>query len=431
MAVPDKKRRRSSPAWVCIGAILVLTLGGLTRVLKARYDTGEFYPAYSSLRADPIGTRVLYEALDSLPGVQSQRRFAPLRKFNGRAGRTLIFCGLDPQQFNNPGGLDAELLSRFVLGGGRLVIALNPSRNPSAAERSLRRASEGLEQETASLASIFKLSAKTREASFSGASGERLDPAPQASALGPLPLWHSHVFLDGHPDQEWQGGYRVLSKVETAKPAGEGNSPWRMIASQGGRPVIMERKLGRGSVVVCSDRYFLSNEALWQQPSPAFLGWLMGNASEVIFEETHLGAAIGDSEGIMTLARRYGMHGLFLGGLLWFALYLWRAGSSLIPVDAEEDLGHWRASAVAGQDAASGLEGLLRRGIAPAKLLGRCLEAWEQQRFLSQRVPAERRAKAQQLLAQARAAREAPATYRQIRDTLHSPESASSNRLSA
>jgi hypothetical protein len=174
-----------------------------------------------------------------------------------------------------------------------------------------------------------------------------------------------------------------------------------------------------GTVVVCTDRYFLSNEALWKHPTPRFLTWLVGDAKRVIFEETHLGSFIGDTDGIMTLARRYRMHGLFLGCILLFALFIWRNSISLVPSNPDEDLGLWRAQAVAGQSSASGLEGLLRRGIPTKGLLKRCFDTWLSTRASSGAVPADRRAKAQALVAEPVAAKQAASTYQAIRDALH------------
>jgi hypothetical protein len=174
-----------------------------------------------------------------------------------------------------------------------------------------------------------------------------------------------------------------------------------VLARLGDRITIAQRSLGTGSVLVCSDTYFLSNEALWKQPRAEFISWLLGDATRLIFDEPHLDAsgALGDQAGIMTLARQHGLSGLFVAGLLLFALFIWRNCTSLVPRDEAADLGLRQAGgAVAGQSSASGLEGLLRRGIRPHDLLKRCFETWSNTRAAAAIIPEKRRSEAAAML---------------------------------
>lgn len=258
-----------------------------------------------------------------------------------------------------------------------------------------------------------------------------------------VPEWFSRLYIDDNPKQDWTPAWsrriaeRLKKKtdkedaptkptVETApKPATEKTiitsepSPWKPLASKGSRPTIMQRSLGAGTIILCTDRFFLSNEALWKNAKPKFISWLLGDATTVIFDETHLGAMIGDEDGVMTLARRYHMHGLFLGGILLFALYIWRNAFSLVPSSADDDLGHWRSDAVAGQSTASGLEGLLRRGVKFGELLPRCFTIWSGTRAAAGAVPPQRRAQAEALLADPAVLKTPVSTYQRIRDALH------------
>ncbi len=460
-------------AWLVLAGTIILATAALMSVLNARFDTGDSYPAYSSLRTDPLGTRALFESLGSLPDVKSVRQFERLEKLQGAPRQTLLLCGVDPRSLAAASdSLDARALTRFAAAGGRLVIALNPSTDISRIGRAYKEAKDENEKEDdgkeaspdkkdlpedkagqkkkksepspqphkdtdkTSLASLIKISAKSREFYYQGKEGSPLKLAPNAPLRADVtPPWFSNVFLDDDPAQDWQAGWEVLigtaekSKTKdhkAEKPAENKQpvqpvepSPWHVIATKGDRNMIMERSLGSGSVVVCTDRYFLSNEALWKGPSTQFLSWLLGNPSVVIFEETHLGPSIGDADGIMTLARRYRMHGLFLGGILLFALYIWRNAASLVPANPDDDLGYWRDDAVAGQSTASALEGLLRRGIRPANLLTKSLDVWEESRVATATVPVDRRTKARALLAAFKTQKQAPQAYNQIRDALH------------
>ncbi|MDB6120047.1 MAG: hypothetical protein JWO08_3828 [Verrucomicrobiaceae bacterium] len=479
MGPTANRPRTRTGAWLVLAGTLIIGFIALISVLSARFDTGENYPAYSSLRADPLGTRALFESVAGLPGIKCVRQFDPLEKLQGAPRQTLLVCGMTPRSFATKDALDAKSLARFAAAGGRLVIALNPTAEMGHVNKAYKEAKEEVDQEdeddekakgkpvgegdpgkktekpkdepkkdakkkdgkklpvkpheeTPSMAGLLKVSAKSREFFYMSKEGSPLVLEPDAPlAKGETPPWFSNVFLDDDPTQDWKAGWEKLFSTEKAAKSSDLEvepqknlepvepSPWHVIATKGKRNMVMERKLGAGSVVICTDRYFLSNEALWKGPSTAFLSWLLGNPSTVIFEETHLGASIGDQDGIMTLARRYRMHGLFLGGILLFALFIWRNAISLVPPNTDEDLGHWRADAVAGQSTASGLEGLLRRGISPSKLLTKSLDIWEETKAAAGTVPADRRAKARALLDTFKSQKHAAQAYGQIRDTLY------------
>ena len=53
---------------------------GIARLFVLRYEIGDIYPPYSSLRTDPLGTKVFAAALDDLPGIEVRRNFKPLPK---------------------------------------------------------------------------------------------------------------------------------------------------------------------------------------------------------------------------------------------------------------------------------------------------------------------------------------------------------------
>jgi hypothetical protein len=207
---------------------------------------------------------------------------------------------------------------------------------------------------------------------------------------GPLPRWLSRTSLDLAPkskdkdsdtakDREKNGAPKDQS-ADTPATADEDQKEnaapdkevWQVLATVDDKPVLVERRFGKGSIVVATDSVFASNEALSKAPVPEFLAWLIGNAHRVIFDETHLGTQ--ENPGIMTLARRYHLHGFFLGGVLLFALFVWQSSSSLVP--ATDDVGP-RASAVTGQGAVAGLVSLLRRGVSRSRLLQTCFDEWE------------------------------------------------------
>lgn len=433
--------------WIALGAVVLLAGAGFYAVLSARFDIGEGYPNYSTLRADPLGARAIYESLGRLPQMKSVRSFELLDKLNGKPGETLFLLNVHARTFNKDGDeLDGKQVEKWAASGGRVVITIDPKVSLSRSQRLFdeawrevedeQKASDGSDKKEkkkdgvtpkkddgkkdgknrhkdskVALADALHIKLKEREFTLTDKGGSTLDLAKDVP-LSPsdVPLWFSNVSLeDGSMTEDDQ----AVAKTE--------KSPWRVVALRGKRAMIMERKLGTGSVVICTDSFFASNEALWNDPKAKFISWLVGDARRVIFDETHFGSSIGDEDSLMTLARRYGMHGLFIGGLLLFALYVWRNSASLVPPDESRDLGHWRADAIAGMSATSGLEGMLSRGISRKQILKRCFETWDGTSAAANAVPAERRARARAEIAGEIDIKNVPAIYRKLRDIIHPP----------
>ena len=51
---------------------------------------------------------------------------------------------------------------------------------------------------------------------------------------------------------------------------------WQTLYSVDDKPVIIERTMGKGTLVLCADSYFISNEALRSERHPQLLVWLLG-----------------------------------------------------------------------------------------------------------------------------------------------------------
>jgi hypothetical protein len=203
-----------------------------------------------------------------------------------------------------------------------------------------------------------------------------------------MPAWYSNTSII--PLQDKSEGEMAGATLDPS---------WEPLAFRGNRVMIAQRRLGTGSVVVCTDTFFMSNQALWKDPAPEFLLWMTGGARTIIFDERHHGLGMGDDPGIMNLARRYHMHGLFVGGVVLFLLFVWRNSSTLIPHDEAADLGLGRSGIVSGEGASAGLTSLLRRGTPRSSLLSRCLDVWRSTKAASARIPAARVTSAQQMLA--------------------------------
>lgn len=128
------KRRTNHIITVAIVVGLGMALvGGICLLFDLRFESGDNYPPYSTLRADPLGTRGLYDSLQALRGVTATRNLRPLCELHEGAGATLFYLGIDPDDLQHFGKDDSNHIESFLLSGGRLVLSLAPqTRRPSA-----------------------------------------------------------------------------------------------------------------------------------------------------------------------------------------------------------------------------------------------------------------------------------------------------------
>lgn len=367
-------RGRPKAGIFMLAAIVAVFLSGVVHLFLLRFEAGDSYPAYSSLRADPLGSRALYESLGSLEEMTVSRNYRPHSVLRRYPGATLFLFGLPSSSLGRMSAEEAREIESFVLGGGRLVLLLYPEKPEAAPPRPAEKdgtkdeagggerekdaaggepgkdRNGGRDADFVSLAERWKFGL-SRDMPAAGADRRRTItavPAPGAHGLTKPVSWHSSLRFD------------------------QLGPEWRPLYECDGKPVVIERTYGKGSVLIASDSYFASNEAMVKERRPELLARLAGPNSAVIFDETHFG--IRESPGIAALGRKYRLHGLFSGLLLLAALFLWKNSSSVVPPGggrAEE------AGAQEGKDSLSGLAGLLRRTIPRGEILAACAEEWK------------------------------------------------------
>jgi hypothetical protein len=249
-------------------------------------------------------------------------------------------------------------------------------------------------------------------------------PDPEHSYLD-LPetvSWHSALYFDGL-DEAWRSVYGRGSLTDV-EPATGRRTP--------GLPVIVERPFGAGTMVLCSDSYLFSNEAMLDERHSALLAWLVGRHHRVVFDEAHLGVVA--RGGVMPLALRYRLHGVLAGSFVLAALFVWKNVSSLVPpysdgktpsavVGFGPDSGKRLPARIAlGKDSAAGLKNLLKRSIAQRDLAAVCLAEWRRS-FPAKRPDQERKVERMEAVAQAEqqrpmTERDPVAAYRTMADIL-------------
>ncbi len=406
--------RRSSPfALLLLLAIGLATAWGFATVLGERFRLGDVYPQYSTMRTDPHGAKAIYTALGRLPDIHCERNYRPLIKLDGHRGSTLVLLNVYPGELQDGNRLNGETLKKWAVQGGRVVLTLKSEtgRLSDDVEEGEREAKEKRierfikerkavrdQKEDAKKKPEDKAKSPQEKSEKEIAKGSQFKlPDAFADVFGVTveensaakdtdeTQWDSSVPVEPSECPPWHGR-NFFKFAEAQDDTIEEEHPvkdnaWQVLATRKDKPVLIEKRIGQGSIVLAGDSRFLSNEELFHDPKPQFLAWLIGNVSTVIFDETHLG--VNEQPGIMTLARRYRMHGLFIGALVLFGLFIWRNGSSLVPAQEQANR---TDQAIAGQSATAGMVSLLKRGIPRTKLLQRCLEVWE--KSLINRSPA-------------------------------------------
>ena len=348
--------KRYSSSIVLIVCLAALTCGFI-ELLALRFESGDVYPEYSSLRADPLGTMALYESIGKLEGFTATRDLSANGDLPYPAGVTYLHIATTDHAWENVPPDTLKKVEQFVNLGARLVITMYPeaSRKPPTAE------SEKLREEARK-----KAQQEPRDKTVSLWDKWGLTPRVVNLRLGdkevftPVPV-SNNSDLKLPETLEWHSGL-VFEKV---------NPAWKPIYKRGNYPVLLERRFGTGSVVIATDSYFLSNEAMQSARHADLLAWMIGPNRTIVFDEAHLG--IVDQPGIAALMRRYRLHWVIGSLALLTGLFVWKNSTSLVPARTADSTDAF----IAGRDATSGFVNLLRRNIPAREVLATCYMEWK------------------------------------------------------
>lgn len=410
------KRHLPVIALLCGAAVFVF---GTVQLFELRFETGDVYPPYSSLRADPLGTMALYESLGKMQHMSVRRDFSTSNQLPDEPGTVYLHLAADAHEWDwLPDDVYHEI-KNFLGAGGRLVITYFPETGrpfdfPDDEDKTNYLQSPSLKLKETNSPALKS----PREKRHGGTDEswvkledewgfhESFEELPQdGDAYQPVAVTNESGLPLPHR-LDWHSGM-IFTNCDAA---------WRTIYARGKHAVVLERNFGKGSVVIASDSYFLSNEAMTKERHPEFLAWIIGANTHVVFDEAHLG--IFESSGIAMLMRQYRLHGLAAGVLLLAGLFIWKNSTSLAPPYAEEK----REDFVAGKDSATGFVNLLRRNIPARDVLKVCFEEWKRSAATAGRFSKPRLQQAEAIF-EAENSKSAlqhnpVATYRQISDTL-------------
>lgn len=402
---------------VLLGVVLVVGFHG---VLEKRFAAGDVYPYYASFRSDPLGTSVFYESLEELGTVEVSRNLTNLNTVEGLdADTAILLLGYPRDGFEDLRAPADSPVIRAVEEGARLVITMNPELVPEA----FRPGVSEIEEEWIERRRRIREDRAARRAAEIKEEGKRAGEESETPAKEEEDSEESEEVAEKPTDQEEEEeferqmeatiGPRITKRLGFSIPASEaferpaegwetspgstlsgampGELPawrsqyrleardeaWVPVVRIGEAAVVLERRFGKGTIVLASDTYFASNESLHLGAEPGFLLWLIGDKRRVVFDETIHGTV--EAGGAMKLIRRYRAHGVFFGLLCFLALWAWRSAVPLVP-GREPGEGGGEGGAVMGEGTGTGLIRLLRRSVPSADLLPQCVEVWSRSR---------------------------------------------------
>jgi hypothetical protein len=362
--VSGSRLRTSIPVIALAG----LFLFGLIRLFVLRFEAGDVYPPYSSLRSDPLGIQVLYESVHALRPDGIQRSYVPLERIVFADGQAVLVCGLPPDtRLMETTGWE-KMLTALSSGGGRLIVTFTgrPSHDAPAdddagpADRSGDDAPEGLPNDSSDdlrkdasrdgndastgLGIALKAVVHDVDNRFAVRTEE-----PSAASLPDTIAWFgSHGFVLDDP--QWQTIYRYQNE-----------------------PVIVTRPWGRGQVTLVADSYLLSNEALRRNRLSDLLAWIAMAEPHLLVDEAHHGLL--KQPGVAALARKYRLHGVFAVLVAVAILFIWQRAAVFVPPEGTRR-GDAALGPAIGRDTADGLVHLMGQHIPSRSLPTVCFEAW-------------------------------------------------------
>ncbi len=131
----ETQTARRGSVWALVALLVALFVWGAFEVVTMPLETGEVYPEYSSLRADPLGAKALYESLDALPELSVSRLFKDRSELD--SGTALVVLGVGAGSWTEIPQNAVTAYENLLAKGGRLAIAFLPMRMPAKAPSSV------------------------------------------------------------------------------------------------------------------------------------------------------------------------------------------------------------------------------------------------------------------------------------------------------
>jgi hypothetical protein len=346
---------------------------GIGDLISMRFERGDIYPTYSSYRTDPRGCKAFFDGLRLEGAADAIRNTEPLEQLKVPAAAGLFVVGLPKGSFFHMDEPSVEALEKALSQGLRLVISFAPVRAKDK---------ESAIEESASGEKPIERQGAHPGRKAQPSAGPSKDDPPDKEAEPPIAKGIDLGKRWGMETEELarqsktaplavpgRGPYRApwLSSL-VFKPL---DTTWQVLATLEDKPVIITKPFGKGEIVLLSDSFLFTNEAMKAARSPYLLAWLCRGRQTILFDETHLGVI--ENPGVAAVIKRNGLLPFFASLVILALLVIWRQSSAFLPpMEASGDMSSDR-----GRGYSAGLANLFRRNIPKDKMLTACLDEWE------------------------------------------------------
>ena len=327
-------------------------------LLNLRFSKGDVHDEYSSFRADPLGCKVLCESLRKLPGVKADRLLRPVEEIENPENSVLIMTGV---RFFNRVSSNKNLLD-FALSGGRVAILFGTDARGdwSPKKKEAKKVDDKKVDDKKDEASEDKSDEKKNAEDYSGR--WKLSVADKRNSKDKIALPVEGAKKE-HGFEEMPFYSEICFKI---------SEEWKVLYKCEEKPVVIERKMGRGSLLVIADSTFVSNEALLNDRALKFICHMISNRKNIYFEETSHG--VESDHNVFWLGKKYKL-GILLANLILAAfLFVWK---SLFSISGTSRKAEPEKDEQPESHAASGLANLFRRGIPGKDILPSCIAEWK------------------------------------------------------
>jgi hypothetical protein len=376
-----------------IAFLFIIVLGfilGVVKLFLLRFEAGDVYPVYSSLRSDPLGSRAFYSSLKNMNDTRVSRNYLTIRNLQFEDHTALFYVGLAAFDAESVSAEWLKVFDRLTINGGRMILSFLPVEKKPADWRMstcFEPAEEVKDTEKTRPNDVHDDSEKpgeNNENKSQTAPGRQIEDTSGKCvslkeqwgvtfAFAEEPTEKADHFSDDLSQSHIIGLHQTIS-WHTALYFDELDDIWRVIYTANGRPVIIERPYGNGSLVLSADSFFLSNEALRSERHPELLVWTLGESANVVFDETHFG--IFKHPGVLSLIKKYRFQWFIFSVAMLALLFIWKNSVYFVPPPKRRQLQPGR-DFLSDRDSTQGLISLLRRNIPARQLLQICTREWE------------------------------------------------------
>jgi hypothetical protein len=377
---------KANPIRVAFFTFIVLGfMLGVVKLFLLRFEAGDVYPAYSSLRSDPLGIRAFYSSLENINAALVSRNYLALQNLKFKERTAFFYVGIAAINSESVSSEWLNVFERLTNTGGRLLLSFLPvERKPAdwrmskcfaptekAEDKEKAQPNDGpngsenlSEQHAAENASNTSNNDDNKPQTAPG----RHIPDTPGNCVSLKEQWGLTLAFADAPagravnrsddlSQTHINGLPESISWHTALYFDELEDVWRVIYAADGRPVIIERPFGKGSLVLAADSFFLSNEALRSERHPELLAWMI-------------------HPGVLRLIKNYRFHWFIFGVAILALLFIWKNSVYFVP-PPKSSRSQQNKDFVSDRESTQGLISLLRRNIPKRRLLQICMREWE------------------------------------------------------